>query len=97
MDRTKSVTDTFNHAVQISERNNIIITGIKKLDSFDDTEFFAESIMGHIIIKGEGLELLKMDTFQGTLSIKGKIDSVTYLEDRHKKIKAENIVARLFK
>lgn len=97
MDKSKPVVDAFNHAVQISERKNIIISGIKKLDSFDDTEFFAESIMGHILIKGESLELLKMDTFQGTLSIKGRIDSIMYLDPKNKKIKGESIVSRLFK
>ena len=52
MDKTKDVTDTFNHAIQLSERKNIIVTGVKKLDNFDENEFFAESIMGHILIKG---------------------------------------------
>ena len=52
--------------------------------------------MGPILIKGENLELLKLDTFQGNLSIKGKIFSVTYLDD-NKKIKAESIMSRLFK
>ena len=35
MDKTKDVTDTFNHAIQLSERKNIIVTGVKKLDNFD--------------------------------------------------------------
>ena len=52
--------------------------------------------MGHIIIKGENLELIKLDTFQGNLSIKGKIQSVIYIDD-NKKIKTDNIMARLFK
>ena len=97
MDKTKDVTDTFNHAIQLSERKNIIVTGVKKLDNYDENEFFAESIMGHILIKGEGLELLKLDTFQGTLSIKGKINSIAYLDENNKKMKADNIIARLFK
>ncbi|UKI58971.1 MAG: hypothetical protein L6V81_07940 [Clostridium sp.] len=58
---------------------------MKKLNSFDDTEFFVDSIMGPIIIKGENLELLKLDTFQGNLSIKGKIFSVMYLDDNKKR------------
>lgn len=52
--------------------------------------------MGSILIKGDNLELIKLDTFQGTLSIKGKINSVNYLDDS-KKIRTENIMARLFK
>ena len=80
----KDITDSFNHIITITERKTIILSGIKKLNSFDDTEFFVDSIMGPIIIKGENLELLKLDTFQGNLSIKGKIFSVMYLDANKK-------------
>ncbi len=96
MDKNKDYSETFNHIVTITDRKTIVLSGIKKLDSFDDTEFFVDSTMGSILIKGEGLELIKLDTFQGNLSIKGRIISVNYL-DGNKKIKADNIMARLFK
>ncbi len=97
MDKTKEYNDTYNHIVTITDRKNIVLSGIKKLNSFDDTEFFVDSVMGSILIKGENLELIKLDTFQGNLSIKGRIISVNYLDDNNKKIKADNIMARLFK
>ena len=92
----KDINETFNHMITLNERKYIVLSGIKKLNSFDDSEFFVDSIMGAILIKGDNLELLKLDTFQGTLSIKGKINSVNYLDD-NKKIRTENIMARLFK
>ncbi len=85
-----------NHNITITERKNIVLTGVKKLNSFDDTEFFIDSVMGPILIKGEKLELLNLDTYTGKLSIKGKIISLNYLDD-NKKIKTENIISRLFK
>lgn len=85
-----------NHNISIIERKNISLTGIKKINSFDDCEFFVDSIMGAMLIKGENLELIKLDTFQGNLSIKGKINSISYLDD-NKKIKTDNIMSRLFK
>jgi len=87
---------SLSHNISLIERKNITLTGIKKLNSFDDTEFFVDSVKGSILIKGEGLELINLDTYTGKLSIKGKIDSVNYL-DGNKKNKGENIVARLFK
>ncbi len=84
------------HNITINERKNITLTGIKKLNSFDDTEFFVDSVMGSILIKGENLELINLDTYTGKLSIKGKIDSFSYL-DGGRKIKSENVIARLFK
>ena len=52
--------------------------------------------MGYITIKGEELEIVKLDTFQGNVTIKGKINSLTYTEN-NKKTKEENILSKLFK
>lgn len=97
MEKNNDINETFNHVITISERKNIILSGIKKLNNFDTNEFLADSIMGQILIKGENLELIKMDTFQGNLSIKGKITSVIYFDETSKKIKTESIMSRLFK
>ncbi len=97
MDKSKAIENNFNHAIQISERNNVLITGVKKLENFDNKEFFLESIMGFILIKGEELELIKLDTFQGTLSIKGKVNSLNYLESGGKKASKEGMLSKLFK
>ncbi len=43
--------------------------------------------MGYILIKGQGLELIKLDTSVGTLSIKGKINSFNYLDNGERKLK----------
>ena len=97
MDKIKEVENSFNHTVQINERKNLIITGVKKVENFSEEEFFIETVMGYILIKGEGLQLLKLDTFQGTISIKGKPESLNYIEESNKKQKSESIVSKLFK
>lgn len=91
-----NIEDNYNHTVNIYDRKTISLSGIKKINNFDENEFYIESIMGHIIIKGEQLELIKIDTFKGNLNIKGKITSINYLEE-NKKMKTDNIMARLFK
>ena len=53
--------------------------------------------MGYLIVKGEGLELIKLDTMQGNVSIKGMIKSFTYVEEGKTKDKENNIFNRLFK
>lgn len=97
MDKARDIENSFNHAVSINERKNVLITGVKKLENFDSKEFFLESIMGFVLIKGEGLELIKLDTFQGTLSIKGKVNSLNYLEAGGKKVNKESMLSKLFK
>lgn len=88
--------DNYNHTITLVERKSIVISGVKKIDNFDDEEFLIESTMGYIIVKGNGLELLKLDTLSGNVSIKGKINSIAYIED--KKIpKEEGVFSKLFK
>jgi len=85
------------HTISISERKNIILSGVKKIDSFDNEEFLLETIMGYIVIKGADLEIIKLDTYQGNVSIKGKINSLTYMESASKKEKEDSIISKLFK
>ena len=73
---------------------NILITGVKKIDSFDNEEFLLETNMGYIIIKGEELEIIKLDTYQGNVSIKGKINSLAYMEGTNKKEKEDNLLKK---
>jgi len=88
---------TSNHTISINERKNINITGVKKIDSFDNEEFLMDTTMGYVIIKGSDLEIVNLDTFQGNVSIKGRLDSLTYLDGMTKKDKGEGIFTRLFK
>ena len=43
MDKIDSVITSLNHSITINERKNIIITGVKKIDNFDENEFFMET------------------------------------------------------
>ena len=69
-----------NHEVKIVDRNSIYISGILKIISFNDEEFLLESSMGNIHIKGNNLEVVKMDTLDGIVKIKGKVCSYNYLD-----------------
>lgn len=82
--------------VKIIDRSSISLSGINKIVSFDDEEFLMESNMGNIRLLGEGLELLKLDTNDGNVKIKGKINSFTYVDGKMKN-KEESLVAKLFK
>ena len=85
------------HNINITGRKNINLTGVKKIDNFDENEFLLETNMGYLLIKGKNLEIIKLDTYQGDVSIKGKIDSLNYLEESNKKQKNESVFSKLFK
>ena len=97
MDKVKEMESTFNHGISISERKNIIVTGVKKIESFDNEEFFMETSLGYLVIKGTELEIIKLDTYQGNVSIKGKVDSMAYIETGSKKDTDNSFINKLFK
>ena len=98
MDKVKEMeSSSFNHGISIAERKNVLVTGVKKIESFDKEEFLMDTTLGFLTIKGSGLEIIKLDTYQGDVSIKGKIDSMSYTETTSKKNKEESIFSKLFK
>lgn len=92
----KDINNLVSHNVTISDRKNIMISGVKKIESFDNEEFLMETNMGYVLVKGSELEIIKLDTYQGNISIKGKFNSLIYM-DSTKKEKDEGMFSKLFK
>lgn len=86
----------FNHNITLTERKNLVVTGVKKIDNFDSNEFLLETTMGYLKIKGSDLEIVKLDTYQGNVSIKGQISNLDYSENVTKN-KEESFISKLFK
>lgn len=97
MESAKEMEASFNHGITLSERKNIVITGVKKIQSFDSEEFIIDTTLGFLNIKGSDLEIIKLDTYQGNVSIKGKIDSLIYMDSGNVKNKEETFLGKLFK
>jgi len=96
MDKQNTIS-SYNHSINLVERKNLLITGVKKIENFDEEQFYMETVQGFLTIKGEGLELIKLDTMQGNVTIKGLVNSMTYLDEMSKKEKENGIFNRLFK
>lgn len=96
MDKAIDMVTYGSHELKMIDRREIALTGIKKIASFDSEEFLLESNMGAILIKGSNLEIMRLDTHDGNVKIKGKINGFTYL-DKNEKTKEESIIAKLFK
>lgn len=96
MEKQDTIT-SYSHGISMIERKNLMITGVKKIENFDTEQFLIETTMGFIVIKGSELELIKLDTVQGNVSIRGLVNGINYLEDNAKKHKESAIFNRLFK
>ncbi len=97
MDRESSNVSNYGHSINLLERKTLVITGVKKIENFDSLHFLLETTMGFIIVKGEGLELIKLDTLSGNVTIKGSINSIDYILESKKRDKEESVLSRLFK
>ena len=82
--------------IKIVDRSSISLNGVNKIVSFDDEEFLMETVMGNLRILGSGLELLKLDTIDGNVKIKGKINSFMYIDGKTKN-REDSIISKLFK
>ena len=96
MERDNTSINNYNHSINLLERKTLVITGVKKIENFDKLHFLLETTMGFLLVKGEELELIKLDTLAGNVNIKGNIDSINYILENTKK-KEDSILNRLFK
>lgn len=87
---------TKEHTVQMNNRKELEITGVKEVDSFDNEEFLLETVMGYMIIRGENLQLKNLDVGSGAVSIKGKIYELSYVDEQSEE-KAKGFFSKLFK
>ena len=97
MDKQDNSINNYSHGVSLFEKKSLVITGVKKIENFDKEQFLLETIMGFMLIKGKELELVKLDTLQGNITIKGTISCINYIEENIKKNSEESIFSRLFK
>ena len=97
MDKVQDMNNSFNHGLTITERKNLIISGVKKIESFDNEEFLMETTLGFLVIKGSELEIIKLDTYQGNVSIKGRVDSLLCWEAPLPTAPDSSLLNKLFK
>ena len=96
MDKESTI-NNYNHSISLLERKTLVITGVKKIENFDSNHFLLETTMGFLNVKGEELELIKLDTLAGNVTIKGNINSMDYILENNHKNKEESVLSRLFK
>lgn len=85
------------HQLTLKNREFLEITGIKKIECLNPTEFVLETILGTVIITGRDLEMASLNISSGELNIKGYVNSVNYQEKKEVKEKKENVFTKLFK
>ena len=69
------------HHVILEEREQLVISGVEEVESFDESTIFLTTAQGCLEIQGEELHIEKLSLDGGDLKVEGDIDAVTYEDD----------------
>ena len=83
-----------NQNIVIEDRNRINITGVEQVESFNETTITLSTIKGGLSIKGEELNISKLNLDEGSVKISGMINSLTYIG---KEGVPKNFIGKIFK
>ncbi len=70
--------------IVLKDREQLRVTGVTDVDSFDETVIVAYTDYGELTITGTGLHISSLDIEKGELSVDGKINSLSYLDQAPK-------------
>ncbi|MDR2167696.1 MAG: sporulation protein YabP [Clostridiales bacterium] len=69
---------TGRHKLTVDQRENVTVTGVLDVISFDEESVICETDMGVLVMRGTDLHLAGLNLESGSLSIFGEIVSVNY-------------------
>lgn len=82
-------------SLALDNRERLAVTGVGNVDSFSDSEIILTTCMGRLTVKGEGLQINRLDVDTGDLSVDGRVSSLEY--SKNKSDKKRTLAERLFR
>ena len=68
----------------LDSRRKLKISGVSDVESFSDSVITADTCMGRLTVKGEGLKISKLNIEDGELAVDGKINALEYTKKKEK-------------
>ena len=84
------------HKININQRREGSINGVKDVKSFDEKAIVLETELGLLTIKGEELHVGRLTIEKGEIEITGRIDSLVYSEAGSISKSGGSVISRLF-
>ena len=84
-----------NSSITVNDRSDLLVSGVKSVESITDTEIVIFTDDGDLVIKGGSLESDEFDPASAVFRARGRIDALTYRTG--KRHLSDNIISRLFK
>jgi sporulation protein YabP len=83
-----------NQNIIVEDRNKMTVTGVEQVESFNDNTIILSTIKGGMTIKGEGLNISRLNLEDGSVKIDGAINGVSYTG---KEATSKNFIGKIFK
>ena len=88
----RKVSQTKPHCISLEDRKNLSLSGVERVDSFDESEIIMLTEGGSLIIRGSDMHIGKLDLAAGEATVTGLIKELCYEEVAH----SGSLWARLF-
>ncbi|HYF80920.1 MAG TPA: sporulation protein YabP [Symbiobacteriaceae bacterium] len=70
------------HGLQLFDREQLTVTGVTAVESYDDRQIVMETQMGTLTLKGEDLNIKQLDLESGRFAVEGYVNSLVYATTR---------------
>ncbi len=81
MDNNSSYNGSYSrHKIVLEEREKLSVSGVTDVIAFDEESITADTDMGMIIIRGEGLHISRLNLDEGVLQTEGNVNSIEYTD-----------------
>ncbi len=81
------------HELRLDNRARLSVSGVREVESFDETVVVLSTVRGLLIVRGEKLQLQALSLDGGQVSVHGLIDTLSYEETE----KSEGFFRRMFR
>lgn len=86
------------HELVLTNRNELEMSGVTGIESFDSEEFLVSTEYGYVGIRGQELHLKNLDLEAGIISIRGQFLDISYLDVNHPRSdRGKSVLGRIFR
>ena len=72
------------HELGLKNREELSVNGVRQVLNYDEREVQLETVLGPLLIKGEGLNITHLDIARGELQVKGTVVGLLYAAPKGK-------------
>lgn len=85
------------HYFTLTDRERLTVGGVSHVISFDDRRVVLETVMGPLVIEGEGFNIHNLNLESGELAVTGTIISLAYSNKYGGKGRGESLLKKILR